>query len=218
MRKKKILAFLCVAAVCTAALTFNNASPSRGQAPAAIQAQPAAALGTKESPSPSNAPEHVIYGQFFRHAKAIRERAKEVERQGRSGKALRSHYKEKIGLKDEHSRVLDKITDEYEAEVGRLDAQAKKLIDAAHARFPNGVVPPGATLPPPPPELKTLQRERDMTAMKARHKLRAVLGEHGFRQIDDYIKLNFARGVRPAQPVARQAVPPGQLPPAGGVQ
>lgn len=40
---------------------------------------------------------------------ALKERAGEVERQGRNGKALRSHYKDKIGLKDEHARLLDRI-------------------------------------------------------------------------------------------------------------
>jgi hypothetical protein len=214
MNKKKALALLCALTLCAGALALSGDLPTRGQTPAGGPPPPAPALGTKESPSPSRAPEHVVYAQFFRHAKALREKAGDEERRGRNGRALRSHYKDKMGLKDEHARALDRIADDFEAEAGRLDARAKRLIDDARARFPGGVVPPGASLPPPPPELKQLQRRRDMAVMRARHQLRAALGEHGFKQVDDYLKLNFAPNVRPAQPAPREAFQPQQHGPA----
>ena len=74
---------------------------------------------------------------------ALKERAKEVEAQGRSGKALRSHYKDKVGLNDKQSHVLDEIAADCDREVAEMDARAKVIIDDAHARFPGGVVPPG---------------------------------------------------------------------------
>jgi hypothetical protein len=98
-----------------------------------------------------------------------------------------------------------------------MDAEAKDIIDAAHARYPGGQVPAGEQLPPPPPELKKLQRQRDMAVLKARHRLRTELGEHGFRQVDDFLKLNFAPNVQPAQVGSGQPAPsqPGA---AGGKQ
>ena len=134
----------------------------------------------------------------FRHLVALKGHAKDVERQGRNGAKLRSHYKEKINLKDEHASLLDKIAVESDREVAKLDAKAKKITDEFHARYPKGIVPAGEKLPPPPAELKELQRQRDMSILRARHQLRTSLGEHGFKQIDDYIKLNFAPNVKPA--------------------
>lgn len=213
---KKVLTLLCVAALSAGALAFNLNPPTRGQAQTDQQSPPATTVGTEESPRPSRAPEHVIYRQFFRHLMALKERADEVEAQGRSGKALRSHYKDKVKLSDRQSRLLDEIAADCDREVAEMDARAKRIIDDAHARFPNGVVPAGQRVPPPPPELKQMQRQRDSAVMRARHKLRAALGEEGFRQVDDFLKLNFAPNVQPAQlrPEGAASSQPGQ--PAGG--
>lgn len=61
-----------------------------------------------------------------------------------------------------------------------------------------------------------MQRQRDSIVMRARHKLRTALGEEGFRQVDDFLKLNFAPNVQPARLRPEGAAPsqPGQ--PAGG--
>jgi hypothetical protein len=93
--------------------------------------------------------------------------------------------------------------------VKQLDAKAKKIIDELYARYPGGQVPAGEQLPPPPPELQQLQRMRDYSALRARHRLQKELGEHGFKQVDDFLKLNFAPNVRPApiKPRTGQAQP-----------
>lgn len=211
--KKQVLTVLCVGLVSVGALTFT-ARPLASKSTAVTRKPPTAPnntptavpLGTRESPSPASAPEHVIYRQFFRHLVALNERATQAERQGKDGKKLRSHYKDKTGLAEEHSRILDKVADDYEREVRQLDAKAKKIIDQAHARYPKGVVPAGEQLPPPPPELKDLQRQRDYSVMRARHRLQTSLGEHGFRQLDDFLKLKFAPNVRPVPVTPRSDI------------
>lgn len=209
---KKALTLLCVAALSAGALAFNLHAPTWGQAQTDQQSPPASAIGTEGSPRPSSAPEHIIYRQFFRHLMALRERADEVEAQGRSGKALRSHYKDKVGLDDRQSRLLEEIAADCDREVAVLDARAKQIIEDAHARLPGGVVPAGQRVPPPPPELKQMQRERESIIMRARHKLRTALGEEGFRQVDDFLKLNFAPNVQPAslRPEGAASLQPGQ--------
>jgi hypothetical protein len=91
-----------------------------------------------------------------------------------------------------------KIATQCERETAKVEAKAQRIIAAARARFPNGQVASVEQIPPPPPELKKLQRHRDMIVMRARHRLVTELGAYGFQQIDDYIKLNFARNVQPS--------------------
>lgn len=196
--KKKAISVLCIVLALCATIAFTSFPLANNTATANKDVPAGAPLGTRESPNPASAPEHVIYRQFFRHIAALKSRAKEVEREGRSGKKLRAHYKDKMGLSDQHARLLDQIAADTEREVAVLDAKAKKIIDELYARYPKGVVPSGEQLPPPPAELQKLQRERDYSTLRARHRLQTMLGEHGFRQADEFLKLNFAPNVRPA--------------------
>jgi hypothetical protein len=212
--KKKASAILCAALVCSGAFVFaGHPLPSGPAAVAAAKDAPAIPqIGTRESPLPASAPEHVIYRQFFRHALDLKEHARKLERAGKDGSKLRTHYQDKARLNDDQSRKLDKIIADYVREADQLDAKAKKLIDGVYARYPGGVVPAGEKLPPPPAELKELQRLRDYAVMRARHNMKNSLGDQGFRQIDDFLKVNFAPNVKPV-PLTPRA---GQPAPAGG--
>jgi hypothetical protein len=148
-----------------------------------------------------------VYRQFFHHLVALKQRAEEVESHGKNGKALREHYKTKIGLKDKDADLLDQIADECDRETAKVDAQAQKIIDRVRRRFSNGKLASPEELPPPPPELKTLQLKRDMIVMRARHRLVTELGAQEFQQIDEFIKLNFARDVQPAAVHPKQSGP-----------
>lgn len=212
MKNRKILALLSVIAITLGVLAFKALSPAGSQTVARSGSTTANPGGTKQSPNPSQAPEHVIYRQFFRHLVALKERAAEKESQGKNGKALREHYKKKIGLKEKDADLLDAIADECEREAAKIDAKAQKIIDAVRRRFPNGNVSSVEQLPPPPPELKKLQLKRDMIVMRARHRLVTELGTEGFRQIDGFIKVNFARDIQPVAPRPRT----NQMPSAGG--
>jgi hypothetical protein len=204
MKGTRKLALLCVLALLLGGFAFKSHLPIRGQTPT-TQPPASAPIGTRESPSPSQAPEHVVYRQFFRHLVALKRRAEEMESQGNSGKALRTHYKDKIGLENRQADLLDEIATECERETAKVDEQAQRIIQAARARVPNGRAASVEEIPPPPPALKKLQLRRDMIVMRGRHRLVTELGAYGFQQIDDFLKLNFARDVQPA------AVQPKQL-------
>lgn len=205
--KRKILAVLCVVcviAVSAGALSINNDPSPKDRKQASKQALPSnvvaeAASGTQQSPQPANAPEYVIYRQFFRHLMALKVRAGELERQGRNGQKLRTHYQDLARLTDEQARLLDRVAADCDREVALQDAQAQIIITAFRARFPGDRVPPGQQLPPPPPELRRMQQQRNNIIMRARYRLRVALGEQGFRQLDDFIKINVAPRISPAQ-------------------
>jgi hypothetical protein len=204
MKRTKKLVLLCLLGLLVGGLAFKSHLPTRGQTPTP-QPSPSATIGTKESPSPSQAPEQVVYRQFFRHLVALKQRAEEMESRGRSGKAFRTHYKDKIGLKDREASLLEQIATDCERETAKIDERAQRIIEAARSRVQNGRAASIEEIPPPPPELKKLQRHRDMVVMRGRHRLVTELGAYGFQQIDDFLKLNFARDVQPA------AVQPKQL-------
>ena len=115
------------------------------------------------SPRPASAPDYVVYRQVFHHLMALKDRANEVERRGGNGRALGNYYKDRARLNDDQELTFEKIAADCERDVAKLDAQAQRIIDAAHARFPNGKVPAGAQIPPPPPELQRLQQQRIAT-------------------------------------------------------
>jgi hypothetical protein len=108
-------------------------------------------------------------------------------------------------VENRQADLLDEIATECERETAKVDEQAQRIIQAARARVPNGRAASVEEIPPPPPALKKLQLRRDMIVMRGRHRLVTELGAYGFQQIDDFLKLNFARDVQPA------AVQPKQL-------
>jgi len=201
MKNAKTFTVICSLALVIGGLGWKSFSPTQGKTGAPQRPShntvPTTA-GTKQSPNPSQAPEHVVYRQFFHHLAALKQRAADAESHGKSGTALREHYKAKIGLKDKDADLLDQIAAECDRETAKVDAKAQNIIDGIRRRFPNGKMESPEELPPPPLELKTLQLKRDMIVMRARHRLVTELGAQGFQQIDDFIKLNFSREVQPA--------------------
>lgn len=193
---KKIVVVFCLIAVCIGAFALLGNKRVAGNPSVSGGTNPSGERGTRQDPLPATAPEHVVYGQFFRHLIALKKQAKDNELKSKKQSKLRTHYKDKIGLKDDKAQILDNIADECVREMAQTDEKAKKIIDEAHSRFPGGKIPQGQQLPAPPKELKKLQRDRDMSILKARQKLRKKLGDYEFQLIDDYIKINFARQIK----------------------
>jgi len=146
-----------------------------------------------------------VYWQFFRHLLALRDRASALERAGGIGAGLRSYYKDKAKLTDQQALALDQIASTCAQEVAVLDAQAKVIIDAFRTKVLAKNSLTGGTLPPLPPELRRMQQQRNMIIMRYRELLRTTLGQQGFKQLDDFIKIDAERNARPAQ--ITQALP-----------
>lgn len=197
---RKFLATFCVAVAVSGMLALNMYPPIKGQA--TTKTQPTGG-GTpppvSATPRLSNVPDYVIYRQVFHHLMALKDHAAAIEHQGGDGRALRSYYQDKAGLKGDQATALDQIAADCERDVAKLDAQAQKIIDASRARYKDGKVPAGQKLPPPPPELHKLQEERITAIMTARDRLRTALGAQGFQQFDDFVKLDVAPRINPAQ-------------------
>lgn len=143
-------------------------------------------------------PEHVRYWLLFNRVASLKDKADELERKGQKT-SLRTAVKKDAGLNDEQGQALEDISLECAREVTRRDARAKQMIHDFKSRFPGGHVPDGETLPPPPPELIALQRDRDNAVLRARGRLHASLGDREFERFDAFVK-RYGRDTEVAVP------------------
>jgi hypothetical protein len=152
-------------------------------------------VGSRGRPAPpAGVPEHVAYEFLFRRSVFFRERAASAGKP----QAVDPTPGREAGLRDEHARALDKIAAACLEEVKAQDERARVVINSYRARYPGRVVPPGQSLPPPPPELEAMQRERDAMLLRGRDRLREALGEKEFARLSEFVMRRF--GGRAAHP------------------
>lgn len=145
----------------------------------------------------SAVPEFVIYGFLFKKVSRLSEKTLELRSQGKIG--LKPYYpmQKEAALSAAESIALEAIASACQREVDRQDERARIIIQAFRAKFPDGKVPKGTTLPPPPAELITMQQERDAIILQARDQLRLAFGEASFAALDNYAKFRYQPTTRP---------------------
>jgi hypothetical protein len=143
------------------------------------------------------APTAVVYSALFHHVADVIQQADEIQRQGKNASSLRSMFQEKASLSEAQARVLDTVATGCVREVAVQDARAQQIINEFRLRFPPGRLPPGVKLPPPPPELKQMQEERDAMILRARDRLRVALGENEFQRFDEFVTKRVGSAIKP---------------------
>lgn len=181
---KRLLLILCVSTLALGALAFGSRAQSDGSRERAAQLD--------LEPHTPELPEHVPYMFLFARQAHFLKEAEKLERQGvgmqNEVAAYRTALKQEAELNDEQARSFDEIAAECARKVALKDAQAKVIIDALAAQFPDGKVPEGVELPPPPAELSVLQQERDAIILEARDRLRAAFGDEEFARFNRFVK------------------------------
>ena len=143
---------------------------------------------SQTGPAPQPIPEHVAYQHIFRHLLMLKQKSDDAQKAGKDRSELRHLVRKEAGLDEAQGKLLEAAATQCEAEVAEQDAKARVVINRFRAKFPFGIVPKGAQLPPPPPELAQMQQERNQIILLARDQLRNVLGEEGFAKLDAYVK------------------------------
>ena len=154
MNRRHLAIPVCFALLLTGAIFWWTPAPE-----AALPA--VRELQDLERPRKISPPPHVVYSALFHHIVAVKEQAEAEERQGKDARSLRSTFREKADLSDVQAHLLEAIATNCVREVAAEDARAQVIINAFKSRFPPGRLPPGVKLPPPPPELKQMQEERE---------------------------------------------------------
>jgi hypothetical protein len=153
------------------------------------------------SPPDSRPPEQVIYSAFFHYVVDMKNDATDLDNAGKSGDSLRTYVQLRARLNSEEARLLDVIASSCVQQVSQQDQEALAVIEKFRAQFPGGKVPKGTKLPPPPPELKAMQQQRDTIVIGARDRLRAALGGVGFNKVSTFIEKYISPNTRRVQPV-----------------
>jgi hypothetical protein len=137
---------------------------------------------------------------LFHHLVFLKQKADEIERQGKGKSALLSRFQEDAKLTPAQFQQLYLIAADCEQKVAEQDTKAKAIIDAMRARYPDGKIPEGETPPPVPPELLAMQQERDAIVLRARGQLQQALGVKAFASFDTFVQSRVAADVKPALP------------------
>ena len=166
-----------------------------GTVPQSTQPSPQG-QGDATQPQDQTVPQHVVYGQMFRHIKELKKNADEEDRQGKDGSHFRTLYKRMAKLEDYQAAVLDQIAAETDAEIEKLNKKAKKIIDEIRGQHPEGKLAQGELPPTPPAGLKALSDERRNQILQARERLRAAFGEEAFQKFDEFAQQRIKPGVR----------------------
>ena len=142
---------------------------------------------------------HTIYHQFFRHVLFLdRQAAARQAMAGAQSNAAppQNSYQIRTGLTGAQFEMVRTTAREMEDRVDALDARAKTIVDgfrAAHRQ-----VSPQQPLPPAPPELAQLQKQRDDLMRGTVAQLKAGLGPQLAGQLDRFLTTQFAPHVRVA--------------------
>jgi len=132
-----------------------------------------------------------VYGFVFRKVSMITNKTKELRALGQIGQKPYFALQKDADLSDAQANILESIASACEQEVERQDEKAKVIIEAFRSQFPEGKIPKGVALPPPPPELKLMWEERNAMILLARDRLRAAFGEQEFHRFDQHAKFDF---------------------------
>jgi hypothetical protein len=186
MNRRQVAISFCIAALVAAAIFLWTPAPKAALPQAQEQAQ-----------KTSTPPPQVVYSALFHHVIAVKEQAEAEESQGKDASSLRSVFREKADLSEVQAHLLSVIAVDCVREVAAQDARAQVIISAFKVRFPPGRLPPGVKLPPPPPELKLMQQERDAMILRARERLRLALGEEEFQRFEGYVTRRVAAAIEP---------------------
>ncbi len=149
--------------------------------------------------SASQIPPQILYDQMFRLIVAFNRKAEIQRLKGETITSLPSYFKEEAHLSDQENEILQQVALEFLQEVKPIDDQATILITQIRESFPDGVIPEGQQVPPPPPELANLQDERNSAAIKYRDRLNELLGNARFADFDRFVQGSFAENFRAIQ-------------------
>lgn len=141
-------------------------------------------------------PEHVPYIFLFEHLRHLKKKSDEFKNQGKDGSGFQRRFKKTLVIDDDQFARLEEIALSLEPELEAVDKKAEKVIKEFKKTYPEGVVPPGTVIPPPPAELTALQEERNRLILRGRDRLKGALGEMEFNRFDQIMKSRLAPNIK----------------------
>ncbi|SPF53869.1 exported hypothetical protein [Candidatus Sulfopaludibacter sp. SbA4] len=163
------------------------------------------------SGSPAPLPQRVVYWQFFKFAVLLDVEADQADQRGENGNHLRNYYQTKTGMTAAETALLKSTANSTVKGVHAIDQQIQAAVVSYRGQFRKGTPPP-----PLPPELQTLQTQKDNLILNGLAAIQAGFGAARFQNLDAFVQKDIAphitlSTVKPLGPsAANGTLPPGQ--------
>jgi hypothetical protein len=146
-----------------------------------------------ESADSNQVPSYVLYDQIFRMVITFKNKTRDQQFRGETVSSINNYFKEEANLNDAQNEVLEQAAADFAAEVKPIDDQARQIIAQIRQQFPDGIVPAGQEVPPPPAELANLQAQRNALAVTHWNNLSNALGSEAFESLDNFARQDFSQ-------------------------
>lgn len=158
--------------------------------PASARAQEYSIQDLPASVRPGHVPaDKVMYGAFLRNEAVFERKARAEEAKGNSGDQYRRFFVRRFGITDQEQAQIATLALDYYDQWLALKAQLKDATDRfVHTWFPGNRYPEGATLPPIPAEITTIEHQIKTLTLAKRDEVHARLGDARFVHLDSIIR------------------------------
>ena len=146
-----------------------------------------------EQAEPTNIPDHVLYDKLFRMVFVLKNKAESGTESSERIIGLTNYFKNRANLNDDENKILQETAVKYIDELTPIDDQARAIIVQVRQGIANGTI---KRSDPPPPELFSLQEQKNQLALQYRNRLQASLGATRFVDFDNFIHNNFASNMQ----------------------
>lgn len=154
---------------------------------------------TADSQGNPQIPTFVLYDRMFRTIIRVRAIAETQRLKGERVTLMKTYFKDEAQLSDEENEILEQLATEFIEAVQPINDEAGELIGQIRETFPDGIVPNGEQVPPPPKELENLQNKRNDLALEYRTRLEKSLGNK-FADFDNFMHGGFASNFQSVTP------------------
>lgn len=138
----------------------------------------------------------VTYEIFFRKLIKFEKDAEAKEKKGEPAAHFRSYAQRKYNLSEADAETLHTIARETIQNLAPNERSAMLIINNIRGQFPNGGIPDGTPLPTPPPQLETLQAEREQIVLAGRDRLHTELGDAQFYSLEEILQQQTQAGMQ----------------------
>jgi hypothetical protein len=146
-----------------------------------------------------------VYMHFLLYQNHLDAVATSREKKGKDGSEFRNHFQQQLGFSNAQFAVVRTTGVRLQTELNDLNAQAISVIKAYRLSHPQT---PGGPLPPPPPELADLTKQREDLIQKEVAALNSGLGTIPSGRLQDFLQNRFLQET----PVAHVVTVPHDAP------
>jgi len=140
-------------------------------------------------------PETVLYAVLLHQVAAFKDKADELDRQGKDGSPYRHHIASTLGLSAQQMLYIDSVALQYREESKGTEAEIAESVQRFHDQNKSLAEGQHATLPP---EAKYLLHMREEGIKRARDQFHSLVGDNEFVRIDGMVKSRYRAGFQRA--------------------